>query len=1126
MSDITVDADAIPEELKARDQWLLWDSSADTPRRPHWRGDFAVSWTEPNDWHSFEEAYAAVQEVGSWGLGYVFGAGNEDTEGGYAALDLDGCVEDGSPVDWLPSLEPFAGGYAEFSPSGEGIHIPLPDLEQPSWWHNVHKSEDEHEGVEFYTKKFFTFTGDPVDEPWTGGVAEIDQATLDDWLAEAYERLMGEDPRARPSRPSPGGGGEAREVEKSREELADIETTGDFDDILDAVDQLRPRDLRLSSSKTEDENAEYESWDPGYRNSSSGKSLKRHKASGIFFDMSVPTSRGGYDGFGLLSLFAAEEGIISDPWDRLEGEDWHTAVDRARERGAPIPEYVGDGDLPAAAKETTSDDLTPRKAWEFWSEARADGELDGSSVIPELALWHVAAEHTGYDLDALPTDAESLPPKAHNSALSWVQNRWPERVGLDLDDEEDATARPYQRRDEAIMTWEDVRYVYDGGPDSKPDKDGGRYAAVRLLRDRYHFATPDDTERLHIYDEDTGVFEPTAELVVDRDLDGNLGRFYSQHEKNEILGRLKAGTYRERAAFDAGTHDGQYLCVENGVVDLDCRELLEHSPEYLFTSYLPVTFDPTAEAPNIEAFLDEITRREADKQTMLEMLGNCFLPNYDYESFLVLFGEGSNGKSTWFSIIRQLLGRDNVTSMTLQTLSDNRFAASNLLGKLANIGEDLPEKKIQNVGTLKDLTGGGETWVEEKGKQGFDMRNRAKLMFAANRPPVLGERSEAIKRRLLPIRLPYQFVPNPDPDDARQKQAQKEGLVAELTTDAELSGLLNLALDGLERLRASGDFSLPESNDERLAFYEQFSDPIKEFSINCIHNVDGERVSKDAVYNAYTNFCRANDYEPSSRSVFWRELRQTILNVSTTRPSAAPDGSRPEVMVSTAFTPFGAEYIPPGTDAPVVAEDGTPAGDDDDDDDDSDTDPDAGTGDRVTALSDLDAGYVTVEAELASLLDPKPWLAAEGTVDDGTAVVDVQARGDTDPLADVEQGDRIRIENARVTRDQDGVVMLELRAGTTEVSAVGTSSQSGLASHAESGETAADGGEVSQQELVDLIKQHTTAADPATDAAVVERVADACAADPGRIEHWIGKLADRKQGGLTRVADGHLEVSR
>ena len=72
------DFDNAPDELKDRDQWLLWDISNDTPRRPHWRGDFKISWSDPDQWHSFDEALAAADEVASWGIGYVTAAENPD----------------------------------------------------------------------------------------------------------------------------------------------------------------------------------------------------------------------------------------------------------------------------------------------------------------------------------------------------------------------------------------------------------------------------------------------------------------------------------------------------------------------------------------------------------------------------------------------------------------------------------------------------------------------------------------------------------------------------------------------------------------------------------------------------------------------------------------------------------------------------------------------------------------------------------------------------------------------------------------------------------------------------------------------------------------------------------------
>ncbi|WP_202614620.1 phage/plasmid primase, P4 family, partial [Halostella litorea] len=316
-------------------------------------------------------------------------------------------------------------------------------------------------------------------------------------------------------------------------------------------------------------------------------------------------------------------------------------------------------------------------------------------------------------------------------------------------------------------------------------------------------------------------------------------------------------------------------------------------------------------------FLRDITKRDADARTLLEVLGHTLLTDHDAEwkhLFLVLFGEGSNGKSTWFDVVRTFLNGQrnesrNVESLTLQQITDNRFAASSLVGKWANIGEDLPQKKIDDLGKLKDLTGGGETWVEAKGEDGFNFRNRATMMFAANRPPVLGERSTAVKRRLVPVHLPYEYKADPDPDDAFEKEAESD-LVAELTTDEELSGLLNAALAALERMRDQKDVSLPETREERLDLYERYSDHIKAFRVDCLENEQGERVKKDAVYNAYTNFCNQNDYAKVGSRTFWRQLRQTTLNVTQKRLAEQEDGSRPRVLDNVTFKEEALMYAP------------------------------------------------------------------------------------------------------------------------------------------------------------------------------------------------------------------------
>ena len=93
--EVTVDQEAIPEELKERDQWLFWNASADKPRKPlpTPTADYGASWSDPDAWLSFEEAVAQAGEVPEAGVGYVFANTlDEHKRGVYGALDLDGVV--------------------------------------------------------------------------------------------------------------------------------------------------------------------------------------------------------------------------------------------------------------------------------------------------------------------------------------------------------------------------------------------------------------------------------------------------------------------------------------------------------------------------------------------------------------------------------------------------------------------------------------------------------------------------------------------------------------------------------------------------------------------------------------------------------------------------------------------------------------------------------------------------------------------------------------------------------------------------------------------------------------------------------------------------------------------------
>jgi|GEM_PF-1557148 len=360
MPEVSVDAEAIPDELQERDQWLFWNAGSDKPRKPlaSPTADRGASWTDPDEWHSFEEAVAAAQDVESAGIGYVFAGGNDDYPRGlYGALDIDGCADsDGRPKDWLPSLQPFfdADAYMEFSPSGEGIHIPLVGFEPPDWWRDVHFTADEHEGVEAYDKKFFTFTGDTLRN--CGDEVADTGEYVEDWLIEAHKSITGDDPTSEYAEEFDDAvdGGRA-----NRDEFLDEE------DIRDALDHIDP-------------DVDYNLWrDIGFALKESFGSS--NTALRVFEDW----SRGGrkWD----RDAEDQAERIIKDA-SASGGRTIATVIHHARQGGWEMPTPSGRSQGPTSSAEIDTDEVD-----------RGEAILE-SQTAPEDPVGDLVCDNGGYGI--------------------------------------------------------------------------------------------------------------------------------------------------------------------------------------------------------------------------------------------------------------------------------------------------------------------------------------------------------------------------------------------------------------------------------------------------------------------------------------------------------------------------------------------------------------------------------------------------------------------------------------------------------------------------------------------------------------------------------------------------------
>ena len=383
--------------------------------------------------------------------------------------------------------------------------------------------------------------------------------------------------------------------------------------------------------------------------------------------------------------------------------------------------------------------------------------------------------------------------------------------------------------------------------------------AEELMEARIYKTFP-DTHELLVYED--GVYRSNAEAVAEEEIKHRLLDYNTVRRTAETIFNIKVSTFADRSEFERG---GYQVVLQNGILDLQEGTLSPHNPAHPSTIKLPVRYEPNADCPRIRQFFSEVLH-PWDQPVVEEFFGYCLEPSYFIHRAFLFIGDGANGKSTCIELLRTFLGKRNCATVSIQDFDSNRFSSSLLWGKLANLYADVPSTPIQNTGRFKMLTGGDTVGAEEKYRSGFAFYNMAKLLFSTNKPPAIKtEDSFAFWRRWILINFPNTF------DTAR---ADKR-LLDKLTTPEELSGLLNVALEGLRRLWAHSDFTYSPSAEAVSQQYHEAASPIISFISTCCVTGSDMWVSKAEIYNAYCSFCQSRNLPMMGNLSFGRAMNNT-----------------------------------------------------------------------------------------------------------------------------------------------------------------------------------------------------------------------------------------------------------
>lgn len=329
----------------------------------------------------------------------------------------------------------------------------------------------------------------------------------------------------------------------------------------------------------------------------------------------------------------------------------------------------------------------------------------------------------------------------------------------------------------------------------------------------------------------------------------------SKTKRNEVLSYLDVLIMNNIIPTDS-----RYIAFNNCLFDLEDDIHLDFSPEYIIQNKIPWDYNPNAYNKLTDITLDKLSCNDKDIRALLEeLIGYCFFRRNELRMTFMLVGDKKNGKSTFLAMLSSLLGFENISSLDLSEL-DKRFKTAELFGKLANIGDDIGEDFISNTALFKKIATGDRISAERKGQDPFEFNPYSKLIFSANNPPRIRDKTGAVLSRL--ILIPFNQVFSKDDPDFDPLIKTK------LISKESMEYLILLGIKALQRIIKDKEFTKSELAQKELYNYERLNNPILEFIED--EKIENEEVGK--VYKRYQVYCAENNYTALSKIEFSKQV--------------------------------------------------------------------------------------------------------------------------------------------------------------------------------------------------------------------------------------------------------------
>ena len=360
-----------------------------------------------------------------------------------------------------------------------------------------------------------------------------------------------------------------------------------------------------------------------------------------------------------------------------------------------------------------------------------------------------------------------------------------------------------------------------------------------------------------------------AKETKDRDISKSARKAQSNGGISSMI-KMAAAVEDIQAMESDFDQDPYVFNVRNGVIDLKTGIFRRHDPSDRLLRMANVDYDQNAKAPLWMSFMNDFC--DGDQEFLRyhqKFAGYCLTGLTTEQCLLLLYGKGSNGKSTYLQTLKRILGEYSQTMPIETIIAKSQRGATSGIARMQGIrmmvANELNHGTKLDEALIKQLTGSEDIAARFLFKEFTEFRPEAKILLATNNLPAIQGRDLGIWRRIKVIPCPHTF---------RDEECDKDFSVKLLP---ELSGILNWCLEGCRMFLDEGlkdpQIVADASEAYRVSSAEK-PDAVASFLQECCVRDGQGKVALQVLYSSFQSWCQKRDESCISCKRFGRELEE------------------------------------------------------------------------------------------------------------------------------------------------------------------------------------------------------------------------------------------------------------